>query len=144
MSFKSQEAPRRQIDAQKSVTLALPIISATANTNIIDLEEVNPTTSLEKVNFIATTTAANANSGNAAAINVIMQHCADTNSANFANVAGTALQSIASNGATYPATNMVFAEPPTGMLRYVRLQVAQGAGGANSANAANITFSLSF
>jgi hypothetical protein len=144
MSFQSQEAPRRQIDASKSVTLALPIISATANTNIIDLEVVSPTNSLEQVNFVASTTAATANSGNAAAINVIMQHCADTNSANFANVAGTALQSIASNGATYPATNLVFAVPPTGMLRYVRLQVAQAAGGSNAANASNITFSLAF
>ena len=144
MSFQSQEAPRRQIDASKSVTLALPIISATANTNIIDLEVVTPTNSLEQVNFVASTTAATANSGNAAAINVIMQHCADTNSANFANVAGTALQSIASNGALYPATNLVFAVPPTGMLRYVRLQVAQAAGGSNAANASNITFSLAF
>ena len=114
MSLKSQEAPRRQVDALKSVVLALPIISQTVNTNIIDLEEVNPSCSLEQVNFIGSTQAANANSGNAAAINVIMQHCADTNSANFANVPGTALQSIASNGATYPATNFVFAVPPNG------------------------------
>jgi hypothetical protein len=144
MSFQSQEAPRRQIDASKSVTLALPIISATVNTNIIDLECVNTFPSLEQVNFVASTASATANSGNAAAINCIMQHCADTNTANFANVSGQALLSIASNAAVYPATNLVFAVPPTGLLRYVRLQVAQAAGGSNAANTSNITFSLAF
>ena len=144
MSFKSQQVPRIQLDAQKQVTMAYPIISNTSNSNIIDLEMVNTFPALEKVNFVAFCAAANANSGNAAAVNIIMQHCADTNTANFVNVPGQALTSIASNGATYPATNIVFAIPPTGLLRYVRLQIAQGAGGSNAANTANVTFALAF
>ena len=144
MSFQSQESPRRQLDAAKSVILALPIISATANTNIIDLECANTFNSLEQVNFVAFVGAATANSGNAATINCIMQHCADTNSANFANVTGQVLTAVASNGAAYPNTNIVFAVPPTALLRYVRLQIAQGAGGSNAANTANVTFALAF
>jgi hypothetical protein len=145
MALQSQESPRRQLDAQKSVTLALPIISATANTNIIDLEVVKPFASLDQVNFVAFTDAATANNGNAAAINCIMQHSAEpANTANMVNVPGQALTSIASNGATYPATNIVFAVPPTALLRYVRLQIAQGAGGSNAANTANVTFALAF
>ena len=144
MSFQSQQVPRIQLDAQKQVTMAFPIISNTSNSNTIDLECVKTFPSLEQVNFVAFAQVANANSGNAAAVNVIMQHCADTNTANFANVPGTALVSIASNGASYPATNIVFAVPPDTLKRYVRIQVAQGAGGANSANAANVTFGLAF
>jgi hypothetical protein len=135
MSFQSQESPRRQLDATKLVTMALPIISNTSNTNIIDLEMVNTFPALEQVNFVASTQTANANSGNAAAINLIMQHSADTNTANFVNVPGLALTSI--------ATNVTIPVGP-GLLRYVRLQVAQGAGGSNSANAANVTFALQF
>jgi hypothetical protein len=143
MSFQSQESPRRQLDALKSVTMVLPIISNTSNTNIIDLECVNTFPALEQVSFIAATQSANANSGNAAALTFIMQHSADTNTANFANVPWLGATSIASNGAVYPATNTTI--PVTaGLLRYVRLQVAQAAGGANSANAANITFALAF
>jgi hypothetical protein len=144
MAFQSQESPRRQLDALKQVTMVYPIISNTSNSNIIDLENVNPFPGLDQVNFVASFQQANANSGNAAAVNVIMQHSADSNSANMVNVPGTALQSIASNGAVYPATNIVFAVPPTALKRYVQIQVAQGAGGSNSANAANITFGLAF
>src|ERR1019366_3863875 len=101
MAFTSQETPRRQLDALKQVTMAFPIISNTSNSNIIDLECAKTFNSLEQVNFVAFTQSANANSGNAAAVNVIMQHSADTNSANFANVPGMALTSIASNSALY-------------------------------------------
>ena len=144
MALQSQESPRRQLDATKQVVLALPIISNTSNTNIIDLECAKTFNSLEQVNFVAFTGSATANSGNAATLSCIMQHCADTNTANFANVTGQAAQSVASNGALYPATNIEFAVPPTALLRYVRLQVAQGAGGSNAANTANVTFALAF
>ena len=144
MAFQSQQLPRIQLDAQKQVTMAFPIISNTSNSNIIDLEMVNTFPALEQVNFVATFAQANANSGNAAAVNVIMQHSADSNSANMVNVPGQALTSIASNGAVYPATTVVFAVPPNTLKRYVQIQVSQGAGGANSANAANFTFSLGF
>ena len=145
MALQSQESPRRQLDATKLVILALPIISATANTNIIDLEVVKPFASLDQVNFVAFTDAATSNSTNAAAINCIMQHSAEpANTANMVNVPGQALTSIATNSGTYPATNIVFAIPPTGLLRYVRLQIAQGAGGSNAANASNVTFGLAF
>lgn len=144
MAFQSQESPRRQLDAVKQVTMAFPIISNTSNSNVIDLECAPTFPALEQVNFVAFAQSANANSGNSAAVNIIMQHSADTNTANFANVPGQALTSIASNGAVYPVTNVVFAVPPDTLKRYVRIQVAQGAGGANSANSANITFGLAF
>ena len=143
MAFTSQESPRRQIDATKSVSIALPIISATTNTNIIDLEMVSTYPSLEKVAFIAQTGAATANSGNAAAINMVLQHSATNNAANMVNVPNLVLVSIASNAATYPATNASWTAP-VGLYRYVQLQVAQGAGGSNAANTANVTFSLAF
>lgn len=148
MSFQSQVSARSQIDALKSTTIALPIISATVNTNAIDTEVIASATSggfpaLEEVSFLASTQSANANSGNSATLTVQLQHSATNVSANFVNVPGTGAITINSVNALYPATNLNLATPDT-LLQFVRLQVAQGAGGANSANAANITFSLAF
>jgi len=146
MAFSSQVTARSQIDALKSTTIALPIISSTINTNAIDTEIVSSTSSggfpaLEEVSFLATTTSANANSGNAAVISVQLQHSNVNTSANFVNVPGTGPININSVNALYPATTLNLATPDT-LLQFVRLQVQQTAGGQNSANAANITFSL--
>lgn len=143
MAFQSQETQRRQLDAQKLTTIALPIISATVNTNAIDFECANVFPAQEEVSLLASTQSATANSGNAAVISVQLQHSATNVSANFVNVPGTGPVNIASNGAVYPATNINLAAPDS-LLQFVRLQVIQGAGGANSANAANITFALAF
>ena len=148
MAFQSQVTARVQIDALKTTTIALPIIGATVNTNAIDTEVVASTVSggfpaLEEVSFLASTTSANANSGNSAVLSVQLQHSATNVSANFVNVPGTGPININSVNALYPATNINLATPDT-LLQFVRLQVQQTAGGANSANAANITFSLGF
>lgn len=142
-SYASQYPVRSQLDGQKLTTIALPIISQTINTNAIDLEAANPYPALENVDFVGVFGAANANSGNAAQINVIMQHSATNVSANFVNVPGLGVQSINSVNALYPATTLTF-PVGNGLLQFVRLQVAQAAGGANSANAANVTFQLGF
>lgn len=144
MSFQSQSPQRSQLDALKQTTIALPIISATANTNAIDLECVNTFPAIEQVSFLANMQTANANSGNAAVISLQIQHSATNVSANFANIPGTGPINIASNGAVYPANTAINFPTPDGCLQFVRLQIIQGAGGANSANAANITFQLGF
>jgi hypothetical protein len=149
MGFSSQVTGRVQVDALKSTTIALPIISGTVNTNAIDTEVVNVAATsggfpaLEEVSFLASTTSANANSGNSAVISVQLQHANVNTSANFVNVPGTGPTNINSVNALYPATNINLAVGDT-LLQFVRLQVTQGAGGANSANAANVTFSLAF
>lgn len=142
-SYTSQYGTRAELDGQKLTVLALPIISATVNTNAIDLEAASPYPSYENVDFVGVFQAANANSGNNATLTVIMQHSATNVSANFVNVPGQAAQTINSVNAFYPATTLTFGVANQ-LLQFVRLQVAQGAGGVNSANNANVTFQLGF
>jgi len=141
--YSSQYNPRKQLDATKQATIALPLPGATANTNAVDLEAATPFPSLDLVDFLAIIGTANANNGNATNINVQLQHSAVNISANFVNLPGTAAISLASNGASYPGTTIAL-PVGTGLLQFVRLQVTQEAAGANSANAANVTFALSF
>jgi hypothetical protein len=138
-----QYATRAIADGTLTVNVALPNAGTTVVTNAIDLgTDSGAWPSTEEVTVQIATTAGNANSNNAATVNVVLQHSAVNLNANFVNIPDFAVIVINGVNSIYNATTVNRALPQN-VLQFIRVQSDNGAAGG-SANNGTVTLKLLF
>jgi hypothetical protein len=134
--YQSQYNPQAVSDAAKTSNSAvLPNGANTIYTNNINLEAAYPfpTTGQFTVQLATTTATGNANSNN---INVVLQDSntntdGTANTAQWANITGLSVKTIASVNGFYPGTTWNVALPP-GVRQFIRAQATGETGGGVS------------
>lgn len=138
----AQYATRAIGDGTLTVNIALPGAGATVQTNALDLEAQQAWPATEEVTVQIATTAGNANSNNAATVNLVLQHSNVNLAANFVNIPDFAVVVINGVNSIYNATTVNRALPQNA-LRYIRVQADNGAAGG-AANNGTVTLKLLF